>query len=85
MYTHVFSLKSSSHLEMEKLKSHCFVLILHVFISQLSLAKACANGNQLGLEVKASNEIVCQLFQASHAANKQKVFSVQKGLNDTMR
>ncbi|ELK30079.1 Cyclin-F [Myotis davidii] len=53
--------------------------------AQLSLAKACANGNQLGLEVKASNEIVCQLFQASHAANKQKVFSVQKGLNDTMR
>ncbi|XP_036265428.1 cyclin-F [Pipistrellus kuhlii] len=53
--------------------------------AQLSLAKACANGNQLGLEVKASNEIVCQLFQASHAANKQEVFSVQKGLNDTMR
>ncbi|KAM7147265.1 cyclin-F isoform 2-T2 [Molossus nigricans] len=53
--------------------------------AQLSLAKACANGNHLGLEVKASNEIVCQLFQASRAANKQVVFSVQKGLNDTMR
>lgn len=53
--------------------------------AQVSLAKACANGNQLGLEVKASNEIVCQLFQASPAANKQEVFSMQKGLNDTMR
>ncbi|KAB1252038.1 Cyclin-F [Camelus dromedarius] len=52
---------------------------------QLSLAKACANGNQLGLETKASNEIVCQLFQASYAVSKQTVFSVQKGLNDTMR
>ncbi|KAF6123485.1 cyclin F [Phyllostomus discolor] len=53
--------------------------------AQLSLAKACANGNQLGLEAKASNEIVLQLFQASRAVNKQEVFSVQKGLNDTMR
>ncbi|XP_032461897.1 cyclin-F isoform X1 [Phocoena sinus] len=53
--------------------------------AQLSLAKACAHGNQLGLEAKASNEIVCQLFQASHAVSKQRVFSVQKGLNDTMR
>ncbi|XP_032316105.1 cyclin-F [Camelus ferus] len=53
--------------------------------AQLSLAKACANGNQLGLETKASNEIVCQLFQASYAVSKQTVFSVQKGLNDTMR
>ncbi|XP_009007181.3 cyclin-F isoform X3 [Callithrix jacchus] len=53
--------------------------------AQLSLAKACANGNQLGLEVRASSEIVCQLFQASQAVSKQQVFSVQKGLNDTMR
>nr|XP_058893448.1 cyclin-F isoform X2 [Kogia breviceps] len=53
--------------------------------AQLSLAKACAHGNQLGLEAKVSNEIVCQLFQASHAVSKQRVFSVQKGLNDTMR
>ncbi|XP_023472318.1 cyclin-F [Equus przewalskii] len=53
--------------------------------AQLSLAKACANAHQLGLEAKASNEIVCQLFQASHAISKQQVFSVQKGLNDTMR
>lgn len=61
------------------------MLILCAFPSQVSLAKACANGSQLGLEVKASNEIVCQLFQASPAANKQEVFSMQKGLNDTMR
>nr|XP_009007182.2 cyclin-F isoform X4 [Callithrix jacchus] len=53
--------------------------------TDLSLAKACANGNQLGLEVRASSEIVCQLFQASQAVSKQQVFSVQKGLNDTMR
>lgn len=58
----------------------CFLLPL-----QLSLAKACANGNQLGLEAKASSEIVSQLFQASRAVSKQRVFSVQKGLNDTMR
>ncbi|XP_045397164.1 cyclin-F isoform X2 [Lemur catta] len=53
--------------------------------AQLSLAKACANGSQLGLEAKASGELVCQLFQASRAVSKQQVFSVQKGLNDTMR
>ncbi|XP_020028751.1 cyclin-F isoform X3 [Castor canadensis] len=53
--------------------------------AQLALAKACANGNQLGLEGKACNEIVCQLFQGSQAISKQQVFSVQKGLNDTMR
>ncbi|XP_008564522.1 PREDICTED: cyclin-F [Galeopterus variegatus] len=53
--------------------------------AQLSLAKACANGNQLGLDAKASSEIVCQLFQASRSVSKQQVFSVQKGLNDTMR
>ncbi|XP_076998224.1 cyclin-F isoform X4 [Tamandua tetradactyla] len=53
--------------------------------AQLSLAKACANGSQLGLETKASNEAVCQLFQASQAVSKQRIFSVQKGLNDTMR
>ncbi|XP_049555044.1 cyclin-F isoform X3 [Orcinus orca] len=62
---------------------HCLGRVLSLF--ELSLAKACAHGNQLGLEAKASNEIVCQLFQASHAVSKQRVFSVQKGLNDTMR
>ncbi|OWK11417.1 CCNF [Cervus elaphus hippelaphus] len=62
---------------------HCLGRVLSLF--ELSLAKACAHGHQLGLEAKASSEIVCQLFQASHAVNKQRVFSVQKGLNDTMR
>jgi hypothetical protein len=49
------------------------------------LAKACAGGSQLGLEGKACSESVCQLFQASQAVNKQQIFSVQKGLSDTMR
>ncbi|XP_030654042.1 cyclin-F isoform X2 [Nomascus leucogenys] len=62
---------------------HCLGRVLSLF--ELSLAKACANANQLGLEVRASSEIVCQLFQASQAVSKQQVFSVQKGLNDTMR
>ncbi|KAM6155646.1 cyclin-F [Rhynchocyon petersi] len=53
--------------------------------AQLSLAKACAHGGQLGLDEKASNEIVCHLFQTSRAASKQYIFSMQKGLNDTMR
>uniref|UniRef100_A0A8C6RIM9 Cyclin-F n=1 Tax=Nannospalax galili TaxID=1026970 RepID=A0A8C6RIM9_NANGA len=53
--------------------------------AQLALAKACASGNQLGLEGKACSEMVCQLFQASQAISKQQVFSVQKGLNDIMR
>ncbi|XP_004373459.1 cyclin-F [Trichechus manatus latirostris] len=53
--------------------------------AQLSLAKACANGSQLSLEERACREIVCQLFQASRAISKQQIFSVQKGLNDTMR
>ncbi|XP_007937860.1 cyclin-F [Orycteropus afer afer] len=51
----------------------------------LSLAKACAHGSQLGLEQKACSDAVCQLFQASRPAGKQRIFSVQKGLNDTMR
>ncbi|KAI5932449.1 Cyclin-F [Manis javanica] len=53
--------------------------------AQLSLAKACANGHQLGLEARVSSEIVSQLFQASRAVGKQQAFSVQRGLNDTMR
>uniref|UniRef100_A0A8C0LKB9 Cyclin-F n=1 Tax=Canis lupus dingo TaxID=286419 RepID=A0A8C0LKB9_CANLU len=53
--------------------------------AQLSLAKACAHGSQLGLEAKASDAVVRQLFQTSRAVGKQQVFSVQKGLSDTMR
>lgn len=52
---------------------------------QLSLAKACAHGSQLGLDAKASDSVVRQLFQTSRAMGKQQVFSVQKGLSDTMR
>lgn len=58
---------------------------LRTFPPQLSLAKACANGHQLGLEARVSSEIVSQLFQASRAVGKQQAFSVQRGLNDTMR
>uniref|UniRef100_A0A452VDH8 Cyclin-F n=2 Tax=Ursus TaxID=9639 RepID=A0A452VDH8_URSMA len=53
--------------------------------AQLSLAKACAHGGQLGLDAKASGGMVRQLFQTSRAISKQQVFSVQKGLSDTMR
>ncbi|XP_044513013.1 cyclin-F [Gracilinanus agilis] len=53
--------------------------------AQISLAKACGNGNQLGLEAKSSNEVVLQLFQASHPVSKESIFTVQKGMNDTMR
>ncbi|CAM4623040.1 cyclin-F isoform X1 [Caretta caretta] len=53
--------------------------------AQISLAKACGNGNQLGLEAKASNEMVSQLFQASLSVRKQSIFTVQKGMNETMR
>ncbi|XP_072839128.2 cyclin-F [Pogona vitticeps] len=53
--------------------------------AQIALAKACGNGNQLGLETKASNEMVSQLFQASLPLNKQSIFTVQKGMNETMR
>uniref|UniRef100_A0A8C8R8C1 Cyclin-F n=1 Tax=Pelusios castaneus TaxID=367368 RepID=A0A8C8R8C1_9SAUR len=53
--------------------------------AQISLAKACGNGNQLGLEAKASNEMVSQLFQASLPIRKQSIFTVQKGMNETMR
>lgn len=54
-------------------------------VPQLSLAKACAQGGQLGLDAKASGGMVRQLFQMSRAVSKQQVFSVQKGLSDTMR
>lgn len=53
--------------------------------SQLALAKACVHQNQLGLEAGTASEIVSQLFQASQAVSKQRIFSVQKGLSDTMR
>ncbi|XP_026899337.2 cyclin-F [Acinonyx jubatus] len=53
--------------------------------AQLSLAKACANGGQLGLEGKVADGVARRLFQASRAVSKQQVFSVQKGLSDTMR
>ncbi|KAH0631843.1 hypothetical protein JD844_019700 [Phrynosoma platyrhinos] len=53
--------------------------------AQIALAKACGNGNQLGLETKAANEMAAQLFQASLPLSKQSIFTVQKGMNETMR
>ncbi|KFO94454.1 Cyclin-F, partial [Buceros rhinoceros silvestris] len=53
--------------------------------AQMALAKACGNGNQLGLEAKSSSEMVSQIFQASLPISKQSIFTVQKGMNETMR
>ncbi|KFV62469.1 Cyclin-F, partial [Dryobates pubescens] len=53
--------------------------------AQIALAKACGNGNQLGLEAKSSSEMVSQIFQASLPVSKQSIFTVQKGMNETMR
>ncbi|MGH0172915.1 UNVERIFIED_CONTAM: hypothetical protein FKN15_075080 [Acipenser sinensis] len=51
----------------------------------LALAKACVNGNQLGLEAKACSDVVSQIFQSSCLLPKQGMFTLQKGMNDTMR
>ncbi|XP_078237643.1 cyclin-F-like [Pogona vitticeps] len=53
--------------------------------AQIALAKVCGNGNQLGLETKVSNEVVSQLFQTSLPLNKQSIFTIQKGMNETMQ
>ncbi|XP_033887204.3 cyclin-F [Acipenser ruthenus] len=53
--------------------------------AQLALAKACVNGNQLGLEAKACSDVVSQIFQSSCPLPKQGMFTLQKGMNDTMR
>lgn len=60
---------------------------MHVLfpLLQIALAKACGNGNQLGLEAKSSSEMVAQLFQASRPISKQNIFTVQKKINETMR
>lgn len=54
-------------------------------VLQIALAKACGHGNQLGLEAKSSSEVVSQIFQASLPISKQSIFTVQKGMNETMR
>ncbi|XP_072205469.1 cyclin-F [Excalfactoria chinensis] len=53
--------------------------------AQIALAKACGNGNQLGLEAKSSSEMVAQMFQASRPISKRNIFTVQKKINETMR
>ncbi|XP_009991366.1 PREDICTED: cyclin-F, partial [Tauraco erythrolophus] len=53
--------------------------------AQIALAKACGNRNQIGIEPKSSNEMVSQIFQASLPISKQSIFTMQKGMNETMR
>ncbi|XP_062915574.1 cyclin-F [Mobula hypostoma] len=52
--------------------------------AQLMLAKACGNGNPFGLKFNPQ-DLVAQIFQSSRPSFKQKMFKVQKGMNDTMR
>ncbi|XP_051878514.1 cyclin-F isoform X2 [Pristis pectinata] len=52
--------------------------------AQLTLAKACGSGSLLGLKSKPK-DLVAQIFQSSCPSFKQKMFKVQKGMNDTMR
>ncbi|GCC31633.1 hypothetical protein chiPu_0010093 [Chiloscyllium punctatum] len=53
--------------------------------AQISLAKACGSANLLGMTSVATKEFVVQVFQSSQPSYKQKMFKVQKGMNDTMR
>uniref|UniRef100_A0A4W3HJN8 Cyclin-F n=1 Tax=Callorhinchus milii TaxID=7868 RepID=A0A4W3HJN8_CALMI len=53
--------------------------------AQLSLAKACGNGNLLDIMPEASKEPMAQIFQSSHPFYKQNMFKMQKNMNDTMR
>ncbi|XP_067912841.1 cyclin-F isoform X2 [Heterodontus francisci] len=53
--------------------------------AQVSLAKACGSANLLGMKTIASKGFVAQVFQSSYPSCKQKMFKVQKGMNDTMR
>ncbi|NXG22721.1 CCNF protein, partial [Grallaria varia] len=53
--------------------------------AQMALAKACGNGNRLGLDAQSSRKMVSQIFQASLPVSKQSIFTVQKGINEVMR
>ncbi|XP_010157581.1 PREDICTED: cyclin-F, partial [Eurypyga helias] len=53
--------------------------------AQIALAKAARNGSHLGLDAKSSTEMMSQIFQASFPISKQSIFTVQKGMNETMR
>ncbi|XP_065588643.1 cyclin-F [Cyrtonyx montezumae] len=53
--------------------------------AQITLAKACGSGNQLGMEARSSNKVVAEMFQASRPISKQSIFAVQKSINETMR
>ncbi|XP_043945194.1 cyclin-F [Protopterus annectens] len=53
--------------------------------AQMAFAKYCGNGNQLGLDIRTTYEIISRVFQSSSPCNKQGIFMLQKGMNDTMR
>ncbi|XP_048407565.1 cyclin-F isoform X3 [Stegostoma tigrinum] len=53
--------------------------------AQVSLAKACGSANLLGIKSVATREFVAHVFKSSQPSYKQKMFKVQKGMNDTMR
>lgn len=89
-----FSLVHCFHQKSYRTIFYCFSLhLVKVFFLcmcffsplQIALAKACGNGNQLGLEAKSSSEMVAQMFQASRPISKQNIFTVQKKINETMR
>ncbi|NWW89375.1 CCNF protein, partial [Rhynochetos jubatus] len=53
--------------------------------AQIALAKASRNENHLGSDAKSCIEMMSQVFQASFPISKQSIFTVQKGMNETMR
>ncbi|XP_032896614.1 cyclin-F [Amblyraja radiata] len=52
--------------------------------AQLTLAKTCGSASLCGLKSKPKDHLA-QIFQSSYPSFKQKMFKVQKGMNDTMR
>ncbi|XP_069761408.1 cyclin-F [Narcine bancroftii] len=52
--------------------------------ARLALAKACGRASLFGLKSKPKDD-VAHIFQSSCPSFKQKMFKVQKGMNDTMR
>lgn len=54
--------------------------------AQLTLSKVCSNGNPLGLETKACNDLVAQFFNLSNTSTQSCTQDILKrGIKDTMR
>ncbi|KAM4632252.1 cyclin-F isoform 2-T2 [Discoglossus pictus] len=53
--------------------------------AQISLAKSCGHRNQLGQEQGTTSKLISDVFQSSIPINKKGIFTMQKGMNDTMR